>query len=334
MNEVVSAFLERLELGDPKCDEGLTLVPVFGIFADLPEFVTLEQALTARTLIVTEVSEGGSVPMLKARNVGFAGVLIIDGEELAGAKQNRVLNTSVFIKPGQEIVIPVSCTEAGRWSYRTSTFEDSGHVSALGIRLAANESVTSSLRTRGRYDSDQGRVWDEVGLLQQRHRVHSPTSAAREVYESHRESGRRREAAFECLPGQIGIVAVWGGGVAGMDVVTNPDAYSRLHARLVQSYALDAPGGHADGRAGAAARDREAARAWLDSLVGAEATAHESPGNGLSYRLSGDRVVGSALAVDGVVLHAVVFATQTAPEPAERDERFPGFFERRDRFPW
>jgi hypothetical protein len=233
----------------------------------------------------------------------------------------------VYIKPGQEIVIPVSCTEAGRWNYRTSRFEDSGYVSAPAIRLAANESVTSSLRRTGAYASDQGRVWDEVGHLQTRHSVHSPTSAAREVYESRREKTRQREMAFECRPGQIGVLALWLGRVAGMDVVTCPEAYSRLHTRLVRSYAIDAPGGPAS----SVNADRKTAREWLAGLARVQVSEHESPGNGLSYRFTGDQLVGSALAVDGNVLHAVAFATQTAPY---QDERYPGFFERRDRFPW
>ena len=88
------------------------------------------------------MSEGGAVPMLKAHNRGAVGVLILDGEELVGAKQNRVLNTTVYIKPGQEIVIPVSCTEAGRWSYRRRSFGDSGYVAASAVRLVAQRSVT------------------------------------------------------------------------------------------------------------------------------------------------------------------------------------------------
>jgi len=328
VSTVISALIDGLEFGDPVSDEGLTLVPVFGEFAGLPEFVTLQEAIASRSLVVTEVSQGGSVPSLSARNAGATGVLILDGEELAGAKQNRVLNTSVYIRPGQEIVIPVSCTEHGRWSYQTSSFVDSGHVSAHAVRLAANESVTKSVRQSGAFQSDQSRVWDEVALLQERHQKFSPTSAARDVYESRGEAMRRREASFECLPGQIGLLALWRGRVAGLDVVTSARAYPKLHNRLVRSYALDAP----SGRPSSADHDRRAAKEWLSSLAAVEVTEHESPGNGVSYRFTGERVVGSALAVDGAILHAVGFATQTGADRSE--ERYPGFFERRANFPW
>ena len=44
--------------------------------------------------MITEVSEGGSVPELRVVNKGDARILVLDGEELRGAKQNRVLNTT------------------------------------------------------------------------------------------------------------------------------------------------------------------------------------------------------------------------------------------------
>ena len=47
--------------------------------------------------MVEEVSEGGSVPNLLVTNAGDARVLFLEGEELRGTKQNRVLNTSVLV---------------------------------------------------------------------------------------------------------------------------------------------------------------------------------------------------------------------------------------------
>ncbi len=57
----------------------------------ISEYLTLDEALAAKTATVTEVSESGSVPELYFQNEGDLPVLLLDGEELVGAKQNRVL---------------------------------------------------------------------------------------------------------------------------------------------------------------------------------------------------------------------------------------------------
>jgi hypothetical protein len=51
------------------------------------------------------------------RNVGDRPALLIDGEHLEGAKQNRVLNVTVLVAARRDTVVPVSCVEQGRWSY-------------------------------------------------------------------------------------------------------------------------------------------------------------------------------------------------------------------------
>jgi len=54
-----------------------------------PDYLTLKEAMEAQLIAITEVTEGGSVPELKVKNTGARPVLILDGEELSGAKQNR-----------------------------------------------------------------------------------------------------------------------------------------------------------------------------------------------------------------------------------------------------
>jgi hypothetical protein len=63
-----------------------------------------------------EVSRGGSVPELKVVNKSDRMLLILDGEGLVGAKQNRIVNTTILIAGNTTTVIPVSCVEQGRWS--------------------------------------------------------------------------------------------------------------------------------------------------------------------------------------------------------------------------
>jgi hypothetical protein len=81
------------------------ITPAEGSFG----YRTLGEALGTWDIAVTEGSADGSVPELLVVNRANQPVLLIDGEELAGAKQNRMLNTSILIKEVSETQIPVSC---------------------------------------------------------------------------------------------------------------------------------------------------------------------------------------------------------------------------------
>jgi hypothetical protein len=100
-------------LGDPFAVYGLGIIRLISETAlDLPELDLLEQALDGGTLKITEVSEGGAVPFLRAENNGSKPVLILDGEELTGGKQNRIVNTTIIFSAETSMKIPVSCVEA------------------------------------------------------------------------------------------------------------------------------------------------------------------------------------------------------------------------------
>ena len=79
-------------------------------------------ALALGTVQIGETSEAGRVPELRVLNHGDRAVFLLDGEELIGAKQNRVLNLSILVPPHSESTIPVSCVESGRWSRRSAHF--------------------------------------------------------------------------------------------------------------------------------------------------------------------------------------------------------------------
>ena len=139
MDPIVSNFLSKLEFGEvhpvrngtcnPAADQrsiisngvkvfnNMAVIPLFTSINESPQYLTLKEALEKRLLTITEVSQSGSVPELKVVNKAEIPVLLLDGEELAGAKQNRVLNTTILLKENSETIIPVSCTEQGRWAY-------------------------------------------------------------------------------------------------------------------------------------------------------------------------------------------------------------------------
>ena len=74
------------------------------------------------------------MPDLRVINETPHHILLFDGEELKGAKQNRILNTTILIAAGTSLDVPVSCTEQGRWSYDSAEFGSSGSLAHAGRR--------------------------------------------------------------------------------------------------------------------------------------------------------------------------------------------------------
>jgi hypothetical protein len=118
--KLVHDALATVRLGTPQVHRNLAVFPLLAERHQPPGYVLLDEALERKLARVTEVSEAGRVPELAFENASAEKILLIDGDELAGAKQNRVVNLSILVGAGQRLVIPVSCVEQGRWSYRRS----------------------------------------------------------------------------------------------------------------------------------------------------------------------------------------------------------------------
>src|SRR5271168_2701414 len=134
-----------IRVGNPICHESLTVFPLFAEPSGQVDYLLSDEALQAGSVMVQEVSEGGSVPDLLVENSGDIRVLFLEGEELVGAKQNRILNTSILLPAHSKTKIPVSCVERGRWGYRSRQFGSSGRHSSSKLRHSLKSSVTESL---------------------------------------------------------------------------------------------------------------------------------------------------------------------------------------------
>ena len=143
----------------------------------LADWLTLGQALEQRLLSVSEVSRSGSVPELIVTNRADRPVLLLDGEELVGAKQNRVFNTTILLKEQWEKVVPVICTEQGRWAYISAAVADAKVVMASKIPVQKMMAVSESLAASEGFKSDQGEVWAEIDALHAKAGTSSPTGA-------------------------------------------------------------------------------------------------------------------------------------------------------------
>src|SRR6266446_5851626 len=97
LNEVpeVAQLLATILTGEPVTHGAHAVIPLLAPNLDDPDWLTLEEA--GDRARVTEVSEAGSVPFLQVANGADRPLLLLDGEELIGAKQNRILNTTVLV---------------------------------------------------------------------------------------------------------------------------------------------------------------------------------------------------------------------------------------------
>lgn len=305
MEEVVATFFNRLEFGELQTFKNMAVLPILGPEGG-PQYITLRMALERGVLTVKEVSAGGSIPELLVTNRGDLPVLLLDGEELAGAKQNRALNTTILLPERSKTTIPVSCTEQGRWSYVSREFVDSGYVMAAPARAAMHESVQMALSRGEGFRSNQGEVWEEIATLSERAHAPSPTGAMRDVFQARGAPLKDYLNAFPCQPHQTGLFVFIGGEVAGFDTVSLSSAYSDLHPKLVKSYAMEAmlePEGKQ------ASASVEQALTFLSEAAGAQGESYDSVGYGRDWRFHAPGVLGSALTHADTVIHAAFFRT-------------------------
>ena len=307
MHKTVRTTLEGLNLGEAQLYRDLCVFPVLARGSEGPDYLTLEEAVEAHLITVTEVSEDGSVPNLKVVSRADQPILLLDGEELQGAKQNRVLNTTVLLAPHSKTVVPVSCTEQGRWSYETDEFAPSENVMDIAIRSKKMRSVSRSLRQNESYASDQGEVWDEIDKFSVKACVSSPTGAMKDVFTERKKDYDECLKAFPLVEGQVGLVAFVNGRPAGLDVLSSPRAFALLHDKLVRSYASDTI---MRGRKEAREVTEDNVQDFVARILACQETGHDAVSLGEDYRYTSRGVCGSALVFEKICIHAAFFASE------------------------
>ena len=313
MNQVKTA-LAGLALGEPAAYQGLTVIPLVSKQESDLEYLLLEEGLRRDLVTVREVSEGGSVPELTVVNRASLPILIVDGEELVGAKQNRVANLTMLIPAAKTTNIPVSCVEAGRWSYNKRDFGVSDRVQNARGRKEKLADVRHSIRTTRRPASDQGRVWSSIDEEAAVLNAPSPTAAMGAMFERHADALDKHVEALEAeaAPDQTGAVFAMGGGSFGMDLFDKPATFAAFLPKLVRSYAVDT----LRRQRAQDASVTDAAKTFLATVAGGSFDDHPAVGLGRDIGIVADGMVAGALVHDDAVVHLTAFS-----EPDERRER-------------
>ena len=287
---------DLIQIGEPVTHRGIVVAPLFPRRDPVAHYLTLDEAL-ANGLRIAEVDEAGTVPELVVENPLDARVLLYDGEELVGAKQNRILNVSVLVEARSTTKIPVSCVEQGRWSRRSDTFAPARHAASPELRHRKNIALAMTPLARG---VSQAEVWDAVHEKAERMGVHSPTGASSDTFRAHQRDIHALEGAFPALPGQCGAILGIGPDTC-LDVVSRPDAFARLWPKLRAGYMLDA----LERLDGPATPFRSLELLVVD-VDRSEWSRQPSAGLGEDVRIRG-AIVGSGLELDGELIQVSAF---------------------------
>jgi hypothetical protein len=129
--EILAKTLGSILAGKPQVHGAHTVIPILVPMQTEPEWLTLAEA--GDRVRIREISEGGSVPNRKVANLGDLPLLLLDGEQLVGVKQNRILNMTVLVAAHTEVTIPVSSVEQGRWGYRARHSAPSASPCTRGV---------------------------------------------------------------------------------------------------------------------------------------------------------------------------------------------------------
>jgi hypothetical protein len=302
-----------VRIGTPIERQNLSIFPLFADdVVHSPCYATVGNALRTGSAKITEISEGGSVPTLNLENLTDIPVLIIDGEELLGARQNRISNLTVLAPGNKTLPLPVSCVERGRWSYRSREFAESPDIMYREARAKKARSVSRNLAMSGSRISDQGSVWEDIDALSSKLGFNSPTSAMQDVYQSRRTTIEEYLAGVTVADGQVGAIFAINGAPAGLELFDSPDTLRTYMPKILRSYALDALANQTV--APVKADDAQVER-LLESILELDAKSFPAIGLGDDLRIDSPSITGGALTHEGRVIHLAAFHT-TLPQPA------------------
>ncbi len=343
--------LAPLVPGPPNTVGLLTLIPLTGSSSET-RFTSLATPGIADLLQVRELSEAGQVRSLVVDNRSPFPAFLLDGEEILGGKQSRVVNSSILVPAGAETVIPVSCCEAGRWARSVDgRFRTAHRAMPSSMRSSKSARVSASLRRTGTHDGNQGAVWADIEEYSALRGVRSRTSAMGDVFEADRQELEQLIEQVEPLPDQLGVIAVIGDRLLAVEVLATAALYAEVHRKLLHSFGSEAilrtsRGGPRSPRrhprtdrilavleangvpAGVIAQVEQAAAVgeapsarwalkFARRVLEGDATTHDTAGLGADIRVTSPRGQATALVHEDRLIHLSVFPNQ---RPRRRQE--------------
>ena len=234
MSNLQDIIKTSTSLGNLQRVHGLGVIPILAIeVPEIPVLEPLELALERGSARITETGMAGEVPFLLLKNTGDQPIIVLDGEEVVGGKQNRIINTTLVILARTKLKIPVSCIQAGRWQHQRAYFDSAGSVFRARSRAVQKATVSANVRESGGFRSDQSAVWDEVSTSLHELGVNSATSDFREGRETVSHRLEEFVDAIRPAENQIGAIFINAQGILGLEILGTPPLFSQVFDKVI-----------------------------------------------------------------------------------------------------
>ncbi len=309
LNRSIVDYLAGLSAGPMQAHGRMIVLPLTGgKLWETPEIIGLDMAFARQCVEFREVTDSGRVPELLAINRCNKKVLILEGQELTGAKQNRTLNTSILLPENSKTVIPVSCTEQGRWNYTKKDFNITDKLVSNKMRKVLSVTVHRSLLMDKSHRSDQSKVWKNIDGYMHAFKRENRTRSYDRLFSDLKSEVEKYTEHFPPVENQTGMAVFVDGMLEGVDVIAHTEIYGENHEKILKSYIVDVlrlqmNEGRESGddfkiRVDFSTKQKEAEAVlekFFESAERSFESVHKSPGLGYEHRLSGGQTDGHFL---------------------------------------
>ncbi|MCX7833202.1 MAG: hypothetical protein N2490_03215 [Ignavibacteria bacterium] len=292
----------RIKTIDFQKAKSLSIVQFCSEQVDSFNYVSVGYAIDKNLIEIKEINQAGSVNTIFVINKSNDYVFFMDGDVLKGAKQNRVLNTSILVKPNSKTEIPVSCVEAGRWRFRTSRFRDSDFVASPTMRSEKAIDVLHSLKSNRGFMANQGNVWNKVDFSAKKLGVYSDTSDYSEIFEKKQKYFKEYLDSFVANSDANGLAIFMKNKLLSIDLFNRRDIFSEYFPKIIKGAAIEAynmkeENGIAESEAFYKLNN------FFDKYENIEKVTHNSVGAGVEKRFENKFITGFELEYEGKTIH-------------------------------
>jgi hypothetical protein len=284
----------------------LSVVQFTALPANTFDYISGPKAVKDDLIQIKEVSQAGSVNSLSVFNISDKFVFFMDGDILSGAKQNRVLNTSVFIAPNSKFTLPVSCVEQGRWSAISDKFSTSDYVTPQKLRARKARAVDESLSAERGFMAEQREVWNDVQSYATYYKVVSPTMSLTDVFENKKGDFDSFIKNFPADPDSNGLAVFTDRDLLNIDLFNRTDIYREYFPRILRSTAMEIASLKEKANEITEAEAKFKTADMFDNLEKMEHTKHPGAGVGEEKRYDKDNLTGFELSYKTHLIHMTI----------------------------